>query len=146
LTSEGQKRAVDEEVRVLLIEDDEAAAEMYRMRLESDGYTVLHASDGEAGVARARRDRPDLIYLDLRLPKLDGFQVLELLRRSPETSVIPVVILTNYGEPELRERGLRLCALEFLVKADTTPAALSESVEQWTEAAPSMGDLRAPAV
>jgi DNA-binding response OmpR family regulator len=127
---------VDEEVRVLLIEDDEAAAEMYRLRLANDGYTVLHASDGESGVARALQEQPDLIYLDVRLPKLDGFQVLEQLRANPQTSAIPVVMLTNYGEPELRERGLELGALEFLVKADTTPAFLSGSVGQWAGAAP----------
>jgi CheY-like chemotaxis protein len=131
LTSESE---VDEEITVLLIEDDEATAEMYRLRLSNDGYTVVHASDGESGLARALSDHPDLIYLDVRLPKLDGFQVLEQLRANPQTQAIPVVILTNYGEPELRERGLELGALEFLVKADTTPASLSGAVEQWAGA------------
>ena len=126
---------MEEEVTVLLIEDDQASAEMYRLRLENDGYVVLHASDGEAGLARALEDQPDLIYLDVRLPKLDGFQVLEQLRADPRTSGTPVVILTNYGEPDLRERGLELGALEFLVKADTTPAFLSETAEQWAGAA-----------
>ncbi|MFN2581303.1 MAG: response regulator transcription factor [Candidatus Dormibacteria bacterium] len=131
---------MDDDVKVLLIEDDEAAAEMYRLRLTADGYNVVIAHDGEQGVAMAASEQPDLIYLDLRLPKLDGFQVLEKLRSSPATSVIPVVILTNYGEPELRERGLKLGALEFLVKADTTPAYLSEGVERWTETTkPSVG-------
>ena len=124
---------MEEVVKVLLIEDDDAAAEMYRLRLAADGYTVVIAHDGEQGVVLAERERPDLIYLDLRLPKLDGFQVLEQLRAAPSTSVIPVVILTNFGEPELRERGLNLGALEFLVKADTTPAFLSQGVERWTE-------------
>ena len=131
---------MDEDVKVLLIEDDEAASEMYRLRLAADGYTVVIAHDGEEGLKLAERERPDLIYLDLRLPKLDGFQVLERLRSGPSTSVIPVVILTNYGEPELRERGLKLGALEFLVKADTTPAYLSQGVERWTESSkPSVG-------
>ena len=131
---------MDEDVKVLLIEDDEASAEMYRLRLAADGYTVVIAHDGEEGLRLAEQERPDLVYLDLRLPKLDGFQVLERLRSSPTTAVIPVVILTNYGEPELRERGLKLGALEFLVKADTTPAYLSEGVERWTESTkPSVG-------
>src|SRR5215467_8759293 len=111
---------MEDDVKVLLIEDDEAAAEMYRLRLAADGYSVVIARDGEEGQAAAGRELPDLIYLDLRLPKLDGFQVLERLRSESSTSAIPVVILTNYGEPELRERGLKLGALEFLVKADTT--------------------------
>jgi len=131
---------VDEDVTVLLIEDDEAAAEMYRLRLAADGYQVVTARDGEEGVTIAQRDQPDLIYLDIRLPKLDGFQVLERLRASPDTQGIPVVILTNYGEPELRERGMKLGALEFLVKSDTTPAFLSQGVERWTESSkPSVG-------
>jgi DNA-binding response OmpR family regulator len=131
---------MEDDVKVLLIEDDEAAAEMYRLRLAADGYSVVIARDGEEGLEFAEREHPDLIYLDLRLPKLDGFQVLERLRSMSATSAIPVVILTNYGEPELRERGLKLGALEFLVKADTTPANLSQGVERWTESSkPSVG-------
>jgi DNA-binding response OmpR family regulator len=121
---------VDDDVKVLLIEDDAAAAEMYRLRLAADGYTVVIGRDGEEGLRMASDEAPDFIYLDLRLPGLDGFEVLERLRADPATMHIPVIILTNYGEPELRERGLKLGALEFLVKADTTPAQLSTKVEQ----------------
>jgi len=119
---------VDEDVRVLLIEDDAAAAEMYRLRLAADGYSVVVGRDGEEGLRMAADEAPDFIYLDLRLPGLDGFEVLERLRADPATTHIPVIILSNYGEPELRERGLKLGALEFLVKADTTPAQLSTKV------------------
>ena len=80
----------------------------------------------------ATDEGPDFIYLDLRLPGLDGFEVLERLRADAATRHIPVIILSNYGEPELRERGLKLGALEFLVKADTTPAQLSTRVEKNT--------------
>ena len=125
---------MEDDIKVLLIEDDEAAAEMYRLRMTADGYTVIVARDGQEGIALAQIELPDLVYLDLRLPKLDGLEVLKRLREIPATSAVPVVILTNYGEPELRERGLELGALEFLVKADTTPAFLSQGVERWTEA------------
>jgi two-component system, cell cycle response regulator len=121
---------VEEDVKVLLIEDDVAAAEMYRLRLTADGYSVVMAHDGQQGLRMATEELPDFIYLDLRLPGLDGFEVLERLRASAATMHIPVIILTNYGEPELRARGLRLGALEFLVKSDTNPAQLSESVER----------------
>ena len=94
---------------------------------------MIIATDGEAGLRRAVEDRPDLIYLDVRLPKMDGFEVLERLRAGTSTASIPVVIVTNYGEPELQQRGLRLGALEFLVKADTTPARLSETFERLSE-------------
>ncbi len=127
---------MDDDVKVLLIEDDAAAAEMYRLRLAADGYTVVVAQDGEEGLRMASEKSPDFIYLDLRLPGLDGFEVLERLRGDPVTTHIPVIILSNYGEPELRERGLKLGALEFLVKADTTPAQLSTKVEQSREPHP----------
>jgi two-component system, cell cycle response regulator len=123
---------VEDDVKVLLIEDDEFAAEMYRLRLVADGYTVVVGRDGEEGLRMATDESPDFIYLDLRLPGLDGFEVLERLRAEPATTHIPVIILSNYGEPELRERGLKLGAMEFLVKADTTPAQLSTRVGQST--------------
>lgn len=131
---------MDDQVRVLLIEDDEGIADLYRFRLAADGYVVTVAPDGEAGLARALAERPDLIFLDLRLPKLSGIEVLRRLRDDAATSAIPVVIVTNYDEPELRSQGLSLGALEFLVKADTIPAQLSEAAERWAahpaEAAP----------
>ena len=123
---------MEDDLKVLLIEDDEFAAEMYRLRLAADGYTVVVGQDGEEGLRMATDEHPDFIYLDLRLPGLDGFEVLERLRSDPGTKHIPVIILSNYGEPELRERGLKLGALEFLVKADTTPAQLSTRVERTT--------------
>jgi DNA-binding response OmpR family regulator len=123
---------VGDDIKVLLIEDDSAAAEMYRLRLVADGYTVVVAEDGERGLEMAGAELPDFIYLDIRLPKIDGFEVLERLRADPETAGIPVIILSNFGEPEFRERGLKLGALEFLVKSDTTPSNLSEAVERVT--------------
>jgi two-component system cell cycle response regulator len=121
---------MDETVKVLVIEDDPSMAEMYRLRLVGDGYDVVVGCDGEEGLQLAVDENPDFIYLDLRLPKLDGFEVLERLRAEPATAHIPVIILSNYGDPEMRERGLRLGALEFLVKADTTPRQLAEKVER----------------
>jgi DNA-binding response OmpR family regulator len=134
----------DEEVRVLLIEDDAAVAEMYRLKLELDGYTVTIAPDGEQGLALARNGPPDIIFLDIRLPKMDGFAVLEELRSDLELKNIPVIILSNYGEAELVERGLKLGALDYLIKAETTPSTLSRGVGQWVspaEPAPAAGAL-----
>ena len=102
----------------------------------ADGYTVVIGKDGREGLRMAAEEAPDFIFLDLRLPGLDGFEVLERLRSDEGTRHIPVIILTNYGEPELRGRGLKLGALEFLVKSDTTPAQLSESVERATGTRP----------
>lgn len=118
-------------ISVLIVEDDPAVAQMYRIKLELDGYTVSIASDGEAGLAMAASSQPDLIFLDIRLPKLDGMAVLETLRNTEATRNIPVVILSNYSERELVDRGLKLGALEYLIKSQTTPARLSGWVESW---------------
>lgn len=121
----------DEEVRVLFIEDDAAVAEMYRLKLELDGYTVTVAPDGEEGLRIARESPPDIVFLDIRLPKMDGFAVLEQLRADAGLQHVPVIILSNYGEAELVERGLKLGALDYLIKAETTPSTLSRGVGKW---------------
>src|SRR4030081_4096555 len=113
--------APDEEVRVLFIEDDPAVAEMYKLKLELDGYTVTVAKDGEEGLQIASDSPPDIIFLDTRLPKMDGFAVLERLRSAERTSEIPVIILSNYGERELVDRGLQLGALAFLINTQAPP-------------------------
>ena len=123
---------MEEQLHILLIEDDEGIAEVYRFRLALDGYLVTVAGDGEQGLQQAAAVSPDLIFLDLRLPNMSGIEVLRRLREDPATSAIPVVIVTNYDEPDLRSQGLSLGALEFLVKADTIPAQLSEAADRWT--------------
>ncbi len=120
-----------DEIRVLFVEDDPTVAQMYRLKLELDGYQVIMAKDGEEGLRLADEIEPDIIFLDIRLPKVDGFAVLEGLRSREETRNVPVVILSNYGEQELVERGLKLGALEYLIKSQTTPANLSRGVEGW---------------
>ncbi len=121
----------DQVIDVLLIEDDQDTLEMYKMKLEKDGYRVHVAGDGEEGIRRATELTPDIIFLDIRLPKKDGFTVLEELRGQDSTSDIPVIILSNYGEKELVDRGLKLGAHEFLIKAHTTPNSLSEGIGEW---------------
>lgn len=129
--------AAPEEVRVLFIEDDQAVADMYRLKLELDGYSVTVASDGETGVKLAREHPPDLVFLDIRLPKMDGLAVLEALRADNRTRYIPVIILSNHGEEELVERGLRLGALEYLIKSQTTPSHLAGALPSWLDTVPS---------
>ncbi len=127
----GRSNHSSDEIRVLFVEDDPTVAQMYRLKLELDGYQVIMAKDGEEGLRLADEIRPDLVFLDIRLPKVDGFAVLEGLRSRDETRNVPVVILSNYGEQELVERGLKLGALEYLIKSQTTPANLSRGVEGW---------------
>ncbi len=123
---------VDEDlVDVLLVEDDPSVLEMYRLKLELDGYRVNTALDGEEGLKKASDLTPDIIFLDIRLPKMDGLEVLRKLRAQEKTREIPVIILSNYDEEDLVARGLRLGAHEYLIKARTTPTSLSEGIEDW---------------
>src|SRR5712691_10360247 len=91
---DGKTGSVDD-VRVLFVEDDPAVAQMYRLKLELDGYQVEVAPDGELALQMARREPPDIIFLDIRLPKLGGLDVLEALRADPKTQKLPVVILSS---------------------------------------------------
>lgn len=125
--------AGDDRVQVLLVEDDQEFAEMYRLKLEADGYEVSIAGDGEEGLRLALSMRPDLVFLDIRMPRLGGLEMLERLRRDPVTAELPVVILSNYGEDELRKRGFDLGALEWLIKANVTPGEVSSRVNLWRQ-------------
>jgi CheY-like chemotaxis protein len=120
-----------DDVRVLFVEDDEAIAQMYKLKLELDGYRVAVARDGEVALQMARSSLPDIIFLDIRLPKLDGLDLLEALRADPKTQRLPVVILSSHSEKELVERGAKLGALDHLIKSKTTPAKLAGGVEGW---------------
>jgi CheY-like chemotaxis protein len=120
-----------DDVRVLFVEDDALVAQMYRLKLELDGYVVDIAADGLAALEKARAVQPDIIFLDIRLPKLDGLSVLERLREDPAIQRTPVVILSNWNEQELVERGIKLGALDHLIKSQTTPARLSQRLRDW---------------
>ena len=104
---------------------------MYRLKLELDGYSVEIAGDGIAALEKAKSMQPDIIFLDIRLPKLDGLSVLERLRADAATERTPVVILSNWNEKELVERGVKLGALDHLIKSQTTPARLSQRLAGW---------------
>jgi DNA-binding response OmpR family regulator len=120
-----RKRLATPDFKVLLIEDDEAVAEMYRLALVAAGRAIVTARDGDEGLRIASEGDPDFIVLDLRLPRLSGLEVLSRLRGSPKTADIPVIILSNVDDPEMHKRGSTLGILEFMIKAHTTPAQLS---------------------
>jgi CheY-like chemotaxis protein len=122
-------------LHILLVEDDPAVAGMYRLKLEMEGYRVTVAADGEEGLQIAREQRPQLIFLDVRLPKMDGMTVLEAMRGDDRTRHIPVLILSNYGEPPLIERGLRLGAREYLLKSETTPSGVAARAKSYADKA-----------
>ena len=127
-------RHEQDQIHVLLIEDDPAIAEMYRVQLEYDGYRVTAATTGEVGYANTLAARPDIVLLDLLLPDRSGLDVMaDIKEQLPEHP--PVVILSNYSEPAMMDRGLSLGALAYLVKSRVTPASVSQSIRGWIEQA-----------
>src|SRR5437870_13813992 len=104
-------------VDVLLVENDPSVLEMYRLKLELDGYRVNTALDGEEGLKKAGDLTPDIIFLDIRLPKMDGLEVLRKLRAQEKTRNIPVIILSNYDEEDPAARGFARRARDSLSKA-----------------------------
>jgi CheY-like chemotaxis protein len=119
---------------VLLVEDDPDIAEMYRCKLECDGYRVHLAMTGETALALAFQSRADLVLLDMGLPAMDGLQVLAALRADHRTSSLPVVILSNYDDPHLIQRGLQLGAIDYRIKTQITPAGVSGGIARWIAA------------
>jgi CheY-like chemotaxis protein len=117
-------------VRLLFVEDDRALAEMYRVKLELDGHTVSVASDGREALEWALREPPDLMFLDVSLPGMDGLAVLEALRRDDRTRCLPVVMLTNQGDPQCVRRAEELGIMLYRVKSETPPGMLSRLVSQ----------------
>ncbi len=107
---------------VLLVEDDDFLAQIYVHKLETEGFKVSHEDAAMAGLEDARRKKPDIILLDVLMPRLDGFSVLHELKRDHKTKKIPVLMLTNLGQKEDVEKGLSLGAADYLIKAHTTPS------------------------
>ena len=99
-------------VSILLVEDDTFLAGIYSTKLRIEGFAVSHAPDGARGLELARRERPELILLDILMPKMDGFQVLEELKKDPKTKGMPVIMLTNLGQKEDVDRGVKLGAVD----------------------------------
>jgi CheY-like chemotaxis protein len=118
-------------VNLLLVEDDVNVAKLYRMLLESRGYNVRHAADGVEGLDAARRERPDLILLDVMMPRMNGISFLQALREDATLGAVPAVVLSNFREPRLVERAMALGALEYMVKAQTRPETLVGAIPHW---------------
>ncbi len=115
--------------KILIIEDDKFLRELIVQKLEKEGYEVLVGVDGEDGLKKIKEGKPALILLDLILPGIDGFEVLQKAKENPETQNIPILVLSNLGQQESIDRGLKLGAVDFLVKAQTTPGEIVEKIK-----------------
>jgi len=115
--------------KVFIVEDDVFFANMISDKVIREGGVLIHAPTGEEAVAMVPQNVPDIVVLDLLLPgKIDGFKVLEILKADPALKDIPVIIVSNLSQPEDIDRGMRLGAFHYLVKASVTPAEIIEQL------------------
>lgn len=115
--------------KLLLIEDDKMLSEMYVTKFSKEGFKIMKAEDGAVGLEMAKKEKPDLILLDIIMPKLDGFAVLKELKKDPGTANTHILILTNLGQSEDVDKGKKLGADDYFVKANHTPAEIVEKVK-----------------
>lgn len=117
------------EKTILIIEDDKFLRELISQKLNKENYKVVEAVDGEEGIKKVKEEKPDLILLDLILPGIDGFEVLSKVKEDPSLNQIPVIVLSNLGQRDDVEKGLKLGAVDYLIKAHFTPGEIIEKIK-----------------
>lgn len=115
--------------KVVVVEDDEHISKVYEIKLTKEDITTMVARDGEEAVTMITAEKPDLIILDLMIPKKDGFGVLEEIKKNPNLAKIPVIILSNLGQKKDQDRALGLGANEYLVKMDYSIQEIIDKVK-----------------
>jgi DNA-binding response OmpR family regulator len=122
---------MSEKNKILLVEDDPMIVKMYQRKLIADGFELSLAFNGEEGLAALSKSRPDIILLDIMMPKMDGFEMLKKVKHDELWKDIPVVILTNLSDhPEDRKKSQQLGAADYWVKANISLKELSEETRK----------------
>jgi len=131
MTNNGQKVETGKKrkIMILVVEDDQVLLRALYILFHESEYTIATATDGDTAIKMARRLKPDVVLLDLLLPKIDGFGVLKGLKADPKLKNIPVIVLSNLGDDLNIERAKKLGAQDFFVKADTDLKLLAEKIK-----------------
>jgi DNA-binding response OmpR family regulator len=122
--------AAGKTMKILLVEDDDALASVYQTRLQAEGFDTRRVPNGEEALAAALEYKPDLILLDVMMPKVSGFDVLDILRNTPETANVKVVMLTALSQESDKERAESLGVNDYLVKSQVVIADVVERIKQ----------------
>jgi CheY-like chemotaxis protein len=115
--------------KILIVEDDQSLIQIYQAKLEQKGYQIEVARDGQECLDKVYNFKPDVILLDIILPKVDGFTVLDTLGKDERTKNIPVILTTNLAQDEDVQKGKSLGAIDYLTKVDFTPTQIVEKIE-----------------
>ncbi len=114
--------------KILLVEDDDALANVYLMRLEAEGFAVRRVPNGEDALAATKEYHPDLILLDAMMPKISGFDVLDILRNTPETTNVKIIMLTALSQDSDKQRAQGLGVDDYLVKSQVVISDVIERI------------------
>lgn len=117
--------------KILIIEDEKILADMYHERFTQAGFKVSSAFDAEEGLVLAKKEKPDLIVLDILLPRKNGISFLKKLRETPEGSSVLVIAFSNYDDPEIKEQAQKLGAKDYLIKTNYTPEEIVNKVKEY---------------
>ena len=117
--------------KIILIEDDPILSKVLFEELKDAGFEVRGALDGEAGLELIRKEKPDLVLLDIMMPKKTGFEVLEELKKSPETQSVPVIILSLLGDDENLKKGLQMGANDYIVKSQHSTEEIIKKIKSF---------------
>ena len=117
-------------MKVLIIDDEQELLKMYEQAFSNTGFTSILAENGEVGIKKAKDQKPDVILLDIIMPKMNGLDVLAEIKKDPEIKEIPVILLTNLPEECSGEKSKELGAAGYLVKAENEPDQVVESVKK----------------
>lgn len=115
--------------KILLVEDDDALASTYVMRLEAEGFDIKRVSNGEEALAAAREYKPNLVVLDAMMPKVSGFDVLDILRNTPETANLKVIMLTALSQESDKQRAQGLGVDDYMVKSQVVMSDVVERIK-----------------
>ncbi len=115
---------------ILIVEDDNFLADIYQKKFEMEGFKVSTSNNGEKALVDIKKKMPDLVLLDILLPKLDGFAVLEKLKADSATKNIPIILLTNLGQQDDVQRGLEKGAVDYLIKTHFKPSEVVDKVKK----------------
>lgn len=119
----------DKPKKILLVEDDEGLANVYKARLEAEGFEVYHCNNGESALSDAMKQKPHLILLDIMMPKISGFDVLDILRNTPEISGCKIIMLTALNQDSDQKKAEDLGVDDYLVKSQVVIADVVDRVK-----------------
>jgi DNA-binding response OmpR family regulator len=122
--------AKSKSISILIVEDDVFLSDLYKTKFNLEGFKVNTAFDGEKGIEMVGKAKPDIVLLDLILPKKSGFEVLEAIRTNEVTKNLPVILLTNLSQKEDVKKGLKLGANDYLIKAHFMPSEVVDKIRE----------------